>query len=258
MRNKKKKQLLKLSPTLIDGYRYYLDYDFKTLEELESQIRREPVAQTEKMLIGGAYDKFVLNPYFHKQPDPTEIDGFLFDKESAKEAVFTIPAGGSYQVWVDRIIECDGWNIKLLGKVDYVWGSIVADLKTKTGSYQIENFAEALQWAAYCEILGTKAFTYRVASLRIPKKNKDDILYTTSVDDLDLYYDKSIRANLYDYISRFLSFCESRGLIHCLEVGFKGPKDVEAPKKSADAELEEVFKASIAKETNKIEGEVLG
>lgn len=196
---------MKITASTLDSFRLYKEFDFKSLEELEKQIKGEPITVTPEMKLGKAYDKLVCTETF--PPESNEIDGFIFDLDTAKQTRQNFESC-LFQVWASEYLILNGGKHYLIGRADAILFNVIYDLKTRTSPFNLENYQDSLQWQFYCFLFGLKKFVYRLVNLECIS----EIYMTSNVQDLPLYFDNQNETNLYEWIREFVSFCRSRGL----------------------------------------------
>lgn len=204
--------MYRLSPTLLESFRLYCQNDWKSLQDFESQLRREPIVPTPAMRLGTA---------FHAIADGTAelIDGgyryedFLFDQTSADDALLKIPAGGVSEVRCQRVLGTAHGPVTLSGRIDRLVGMTPWEIKTKTEALDPEWYANGLQWLSYGWIVQAPSIIYLLVHL----KERGERWYVEDADTLTLYTPAEAEVTLRTWTDRMLRHATQRGLLSYLE-----------------------------------------
>lgn len=221
---------LRLTPSLLDAYRLYCDFDFKSLPDLEAQIKGEPITPTPAMLLGAAFHKIAEGEADHLLRDHEEsgtsadrgawskdtgfysVDGFLFDAASADDALEPL-AGGVSEVWCSRVLEHVPHSPLLRGRADSIVGATPWEIKTKNEEHDPERHAASLQWQCYLHMLEADECRYLLVRLEEGK----DCWRVRDADPLPLFRYVGIEDHINQWAARMMHFCESRGLLPYLD-----------------------------------------
>lgn len=196
--------MIRLSVSLLESYRLYRSGEWMTTEALEASIRGE-FETTPAMLLGRAFHGALEH---HKD----RWDGYEF---RGMEPEIYLPAGVS-EAKETRVIETDSGLVRLVGKADYLLGTVAYEVKTKEKALDPEHYMASLQWRAYCVLFGCRKVVYRLVQLKASKGGGwwDVVEW----DDLPLYAYPALEDELRAEVSRFAAFLTERGLApHLLE-----------------------------------------
>lgn len=202
---------LRLTPSLLDSFRLYHEAEFVSLADLESRIKGEPMTPTPAMLLGAAFHKIAEGEAIGES-DRYLVDGFLFDRESADDALAPL-TGGISEVWCSRVLDRVMHAPLLRGRVDKIVGATPWELKTKDKEFDPENYATSLQWQCYLHMLEADECRYLLVRL----DDGQDCWRVRSADTLPLFRYHGMGDHLNEWATKLMHFCESRGLLPYLD-----------------------------------------
>lgn len=142
-----------VSPTAIDGYRYYCDSDSMTLDDFMLRLLRlEP--PNELMTIGIDFHRMcedAAQKYLSKgrfTPDESKRKYSFEWKCSAATIMPTVT-----EVPVRRTEKINDWKVTVSGRLDAVSGSTGIDYKTAWKPIDAESYVDAFQWRMYLYLM---------------------------------------------------------------------------------------------------------
>lgn len=204
--------MYRLSPTLLDSFRLYCQTDWKSLQDVEAQLRREPMVPTPAMRLGTAFHA-IADGTAIRLDDGYQYEDFLFDRQTVDAALSHIPAGGVEEVRCQRILETAYGPVTLSGRIDRLVGLTPWEIKTKTERLDPEWYAEGLQWLSYGWIVRAPSVCYLLVEL----KERGDRWTVEDVDTLTLYTPTDVEGTLRTWADRLLRHADQRGLLPYLE-----------------------------------------
>lgn len=196
--------MTKITASNLESFRFYSQYDFITLEELEKRLRgEEDFEETPEMIIGKKYHEFVLRPDF---PNP-DIVGF--DPDTASRSREGLEQA-QFEVWANETMRIGNQEHYVVSRMDALTPGSIIDMKVRTNgkAFKVENYFDSLQWPLYCRIYGVSHFVYRLVRL----EKLSELWVTTEVQDVPLFYDAGKEEVLNHWIQQFVAFCESRNI----------------------------------------------
>lgn len=205
--------MYRLTPSLLDSFRLYHEADFMSLHDLEARIKGEPITPTPAMLLGTAFHKIsegsadVISGYYYS------VDGFMFTKASVDAALLPL-AGGVSEVWCSKVLDHVPHSPLLRGRTDRIVGAIPWEIKTKDSEHNPERHAVSLQWQCYLHMLDANECRYLLVRL----EEGSECWRVRSVDTLPLFRYQGMDDHLNGWATRFMRFCEGRGLLSCLTI----------------------------------------
>lgn len=206
----------RVTPSLLDSFRLFHEADFMSLNDVESRIRREPITPTPAMLLGSAFHK-IAEGAATVEADRYHVDGLLFDRESTDRALAPL-AGGISEVWCSRVLNHVPYTPLLRGRVDRLLGIKPWEIKTKDKEFDPEQQAASLQWQCYLHMLDVEECRYLLVRL----KEGEDCWQVVSADPLPLFRYRGMEDHLNEWATRFIRFCEDRGLLSFLTLKEEG------------------------------------
>ncbi len=207
---------LRLTPSLLESFRYYCNFEFKALSELEAQIKGEPVTVTPAMALGSAFHKVAegeLDWGAGEHDGFYLADGLLFDAETTDEAL-ALRGPGVAEVWCSKPLLTVPHQPLLRGRADWLSGTIPYEIKTKEKDFEPSDYAASLQWQCYLHMLDAEECRYLLVRL---EERVEGAWWVKNADVLPLFRYVNMEEHITGWATRFIHFCESRGLLPYLE-----------------------------------------
>lgn len=156
--------MLRLSVTTIDGYIYWRDHEFKSLDELEADIRRES-KPSQAMLRGRAFHSVIEHPEETLAGDHYAYEDYRFDRYGIDEVLSHIPKDAIAEAKAEREIE----GVMIVGKADALRGLDIYEAKC-TGRINVDTYHESYQWRYYLVLFDGQRVNYVLAKYFESKK----------------------------------------------------------------------------------------
>lgn len=208
--------MYRLTPSLLDEYRYFCDFDFKSLAELEARIKGEPATQTPAMRLGSAFHKVAEGDLDLGVGEPAgfyRVDGLLFDVATTDEAL-ALRGPGVAEVWCSRPLLTVPHAPLLRGRSDWLSGTMPYEIKTKEKDFSPEDYAASLQWQCYLHMLDAEECRYLLVRL---EERVEGAWWVRDADVLPLFRYAGMEEHINQWATRFIHFCESRNLLNYLD-----------------------------------------
>lgn len=212
--------MYRLTPSLLESFRYYCDFDFKSLAELEAQIKGEPVTQTPAMRLGAAFHKVAEGDFDLGAGEHSgfyRADGLLFDVATTDDAL-VLRGPGVAEVWCSKPLLTVPRQPLLRGRSDWLSGTIPHEIKTKEKDFSPEDYSASLQWQCYLHMLDAEECRYLLVRL---EERVEGAWWVREADILPLFRYVGMEEHIHQWATRFMQFCESRGLLPYLEKEIK-------------------------------------
>lgn len=185
-----------VSPTALDGYRYYRDHDQPVEDYVRQILRLEP--PTPAMQIGIEFHQMLedmakaMMDHERPKPDrlkrPNAVYDFVWQGDTVltklpMPSVVEMPARREFNIVVPPavsptpgIVQADKFRVTMSGRLDAVCGLTGVDYKTtRASTINAESYQDALQWRAYLFLLPEMPdFRYDVFRIR-PGKDLNQI-----------------------------------------------------------------------------------
>lgn len=204
--------MFRLSATLLESFRLYREADFISTEEIETRLRGDAMEPTEDMRLGTAFHAIaegIAEPCGDHGDRPAYcFDGFVFDAVSADEALAGY-SGGMSEVKATREIVTPHGPAVLVAKADYLRGNAARELKTRRKAFDVENYADSLQWRVYVAVFGLSRLTYDLVQL----DERGGVFYVADHDTLDLYPYPALLDDVEREARGLVAFAHERGLL---------------------------------------------
>lgn len=213
--------MIRVSTTQLDSFRLVCETDWKPENELIAQIKREPFTPTWQMQGGTAFHSAVEGA--------SADDGFIADGKSYRTwGGFTFEdmtvggaraliGPGQWEVKATKVYDV-GRLVNLVAQVDHIHGLVIQDNKTKWASskpWDVESYADSLQWRAYLDILGASVFRYNLFEFKDP--DGGGYCELRNVSSIRFWPYHGMREDVLVWLRRFVEWCEHKGLISYLE-----------------------------------------
>jgi len=212
--------MLRITPSLLEAFRFYCDFDFKSLAELEAQIKGEPVTVTPAMALGAAFHKVAegdLDLGAGEHAGFYRADGLLFDAASTNEAL-ALRGPGVAEVWCSRQLLTVSHAPLLRGRSDWLSGTIPYEIKTKEKDFDPSDYAVSLQWQCYLHMLDAEECRYLLVRL---EERVEGAWWVREADVLPLFRYVGMEEHINQMATRFMQFCELRNLLNYLDKEIK-------------------------------------
>jgi len=181
--------MLRLSATLLDSYRYYVD-GIKSVDQLAQDVIGD-VTPTPAMQLGRAFHEVFENPNLYMEvydgAGVYHTDYADFDAEAVDKALGDIWQQKPLKEvkTEDLVLQTGMGPIRVVCKADALLGLEGFEIKTRDKTFYPERFFEALQWKAYVIGFGLNKISYRLVQLKLIKGV--DIWTVKDVHTLPLY-----------------------------------------------------------------------
>lgn len=226
-----------VSPTALDGYRYYRDHDQPVEDYVRQILRLEP--PTPAMQMGIEFHqtledagKVMMSGGQWEPPDEKRVYSFQYRIDGGLKlqvpSVVEMPARREFEVAVrppvmatPGIVQADRFRVTMSGRLDAVCGQTGVDYKTTKSTINAEGYHDAFQWRAYLFLLPEMPdFRYEVFRIRPGKElNQIEVVehrsFTmTRYPDLE----RDVLAAVAEYLE-FLQVMERRRWLTITEYG---------------------------------------
>lgn len=208
--------MYRLSASKLDSFRLYKEGDWMDLDTLKADLAgtREP---TDAMFLGRAFHTAVEEGDRYLQIEPGgapvyAVDGYEFDAQALDAAVACVRE--ARPVWEvkadDYVIDTRHGPVRLVCKVDAISGLDVWEVKSREKSFDVSNYADALQWRAYVCAFGAASIRYRLCNVRQLKES--GIWTIWGAQTLALYPYPAIRQDVADAVEELVGFMVAQGM----------------------------------------------
>lgn len=179
--------MLRLSPSIIDAYRYFRDPDcaWMTFENLAKQWMRIEAANV-NMSRGTALHK-ILETRKDTPKHATEMaDGRMFTFTGLEKAWAVVPRLGTPEQKIEIIVR--GHQVAMV--IDHIIGLIGTEYKTvetcsdKKMQEKVERYANSFQWRVYTYAFGLEQMNYNIFACKPLAKAKEADYYQFEVVDV--------------------------------------------------------------------------
>lgn len=204
--------MFRISATLLDGFRLYREADFIETGEIEARIRGDASEPTEDMRLGTAFHAIaegIAEPCGDHGDRPAYcFGGFVFDAESA-DAALSAYCGGVAEVKATLPIATPHGPALLVCKADYLRGNGIRELKTRRKPFDVETYADSLQWRSYLLAFDAARIVYDLVRL----DEADGVFFAAEHDALPLYPYPGMRDDVEREARALVAFAHERGLL---------------------------------------------
>lgn len=213
--------MITVSPSLLENYRLLRDTDWFTFEMFKERVEGV-YAPSEDMDRGTALHAIMESPHHaivnHELDTLSHVVNgvpYVFDAEDVDGLRSYFNRKGMWEVPFINLYRIDGTLVQMRGRLDFIYGRSIIDLKTTDSDIDATKYMDSLQWKCYVDAVGADALTYVVARLvwdadRYRIRDKRAITMRT--------YD-GITNDVEQSIYECLTFMRTTGLIHHREVG---------------------------------------
>lgn len=148
--------MLKITPTLLEGYRYYMK-DIKSRQEFLDSLAKIKMKPTDAMLKGIEFENYIRKCCEAKSGQWMEISS-IFDCRIVSE-IAAIIENGIWQVTCKKELQVEDENYLLYGRCDVIKEDTIYDIKF-TQSYEIGKYYPSIQHLIYMYCTEISKFTY--------------------------------------------------------------------------------------------------
>lgn len=163
---------IKISPTMLDAYRYYCSSDMSLEQYVQRLLGLEPPSHY--MTIGIEFHKIFEDAAreafsnYQWKPDVSKRKyNFAWKYLGAESKMPKIQMPSVVEVPVKRQATIGGWAVTVSGRLDAVCGTTGVDYKTTWRAVDVDSFADAFQWRMYLYLMpDLQDFRYEVFRLK--------------------------------------------------------------------------------------------
>jgi len=209
---------MRVSTTVLESFRLFMDQDFMEEAELLATIRGE-FSPNFPIALGMSYHSII------ETPDKYRLEGgdgylckaaYVDDNNRWQSREITFPAAvidpmlalvdrrGSFELkatkWMDDCL--------VVVKADHVFGTDISELKTTLGQFDAEKYMTSCQWKFEALLLGASRVTYRVARL----SDGRDGIELRAIENLAVYPYPEMENDCRALLRRFVDYCKVRKL----------------------------------------------
>ena len=170
---------MRVSATLLEGYRLYTSTDWKTEADLIDSIKGIFVP-TPAMDLGTAFHAVLETPERCRVAGGYRSGAYAFDDATMAPLFALIDRRGVFEV--KHTIELDGHT--LVAKADQLCGATIQEFKTTLSTFDAEKYTASYQWRVMSLIFQPAVITYHVASLA---DHGNSVVELKSLDSVSLY-----------------------------------------------------------------------
>lgn len=194
---------VRMSPSDLETYRYFLAGDFMSLEDCIAQLRRE-LPPNELMLAGTAFHE-ILEHSGNETLDVAYQDGFEF--RFTLDAEVTLPP--IRELKAEYAMNVAGQDVVLACVTDVLDGKTCYDHKL-AGDFNPEKYVDSLQWRCYLRVFDCDRFTYNVFTRKqkTDKETGQEFWEVTDFNQFTCYRYPGMDADIDRAIHDFLLFAE--------------------------------------------------
>lgn len=202
---------MRISCTLLDSFRLYLDEDWMEEADLLASIARTRPA-THEMALGTCFGQVLADPepyrvsggYRVTSPETGEIFGFGDDVMGP-----ALDAVGPRGVFEAKATTTYGPHT-VVAKADHVVGAELHEFKTTTSSFDIDKYLDAYQWRFLDEIFQPSRITYTVFCLFESAQN--GVIELRGIERFTVYPYPDLHRDCATLVRRFGDYVALRGL----------------------------------------------
>jgi hypothetical protein len=156
-------QVKTISVTQVQSYLTYLSGRITMQQFVDNYLYRNP--PNVKMKAG-------TNFHCEIQGLPYEPDSrVVFDDNDMEEARLKVnKASNIFEYKIRKIYQTPSGPVMLTGVADQLLGNMVCEFKTTYSSFSYDNYAESVQWKAYCDLFDVELVKYQVWQLTEPNE----------------------------------------------------------------------------------------
>ena len=210
--------MLRLSPSLLDSYRYWRSTDFDSPEaesaslgDLLAAIRGDRREPTEAMVRGRAWHAAMESECLDLGSPIVSVteEGHSFDfrAEDLRTVKHQLPAGAMLEL--RGTLELPEVGVRMHLRTDGVHGITIHEHKT-TGRVDVDRYMASAQWRCYLLAFGCRKVVYHIAKLY--KKRPEGTWIMTDYLPVSQYAYPTMRDDILTEAGELADFIEQRGL----------------------------------------------
>lgn len=196
--------MLKISATQLETYRRYM-LDKISLQQLIDSWTK----QTEPSI------KMKTGSIFHAKIQGMEYeeDAMInIDDNDIKHAMTKVDSRSKiFEYKLRTPINTAYGAVMFTGVADHIVGNVVHEFKTTFSAFNYDQYAESMQWRAYCYLFGVEKVKYHVWTLSEPKDN-GDIIRVKDYNSMTMYANSCTQHEFLATLDKAI------GLIHALKL----------------------------------------
>jgi hypothetical protein len=200
---------MRVSATLLEGYRLYTSTDWKTEADLIASIQGVFVP-TPAMDLGTAFHAVLETPERWRVAGGYRSGAYAFDDATMAPLFALIDRRGVFEV--KATLEIDGHT--LVAKADQLCGATIQEFKTTLSTFDAEKYTDSYQWRVMSLIFQPARITYHVASL---DDHGNSVVELKSLDSVSLYPYAGLEQDVRDLLREFVGYVQGKGLSEYLE-----------------------------------------
>lgn len=209
--------MLRLSPSLIDSYRYWRENDHANLDDLIASIKGERKPPTEAMARGTAWHWLMEG-----RGGEVEVDGMItvrvqgFDIRFLGDDVRGVRSQlrATSHVELRGTLELPEIGVRMNLRTDGVAGNTIDEHKT-TGQIDVDRYIRSAQWRAYLLAFGCRRVVYHL--VRVYYRKREGVWKVNEYLPIEQYAYPSMREDLVADAADLAEFIRGRGLAHYRE-----------------------------------------
>lgn len=201
-----------LSPSRIDGYKYFANNEFKEFAEYLAELCGE--VQTPAMTVGKDFHRWIQGKTHRlqwKNPNFLETPRCLYNE---------VPKA--------KYIKVRGHDVRVLGYADGIDGNTIREYKTTSKGIDLEKYMDSFQWRLYLWLFEeVERVVYHVYRYNISKDGMRCAIVAYHTVQLNRYagLDADVQGALSELVA-FLESCEREGYIQVVDDDKRGRKIV--------------------------------
>lgn len=212
---------MRVSTSTIDSYRYLLEHDHASEDELVAQVQGKPFVKKWQMDAGTAWHSVLEDPHTHicyaqsaNEPDEYYRSGeYAFSAQAVDSAVMLI-GPGVWEVKATRLFGTPYGAVNVVAKVDHLNGLIVTENKTKFSQPDARDYDGSVQWRMYCLIHDAQAVQYNLFDFSDPKNGYCEL---RNILSFRFFPYPDLEKDCRRWLNRFLDWAASKNLLGYLE-----------------------------------------
>lgn len=150
--------MIRISVTELELLRYFREHDYITSGEVIRRLRREPEEPKPHMVAGHALHAYLQNAKYGDSLTKFKKDGIKFSIDC--EINMPLPEVREWKT--EYQFSCLGHAVTLVGVLDANSGGHTIYDHKLTKKFNLENYADSLQWRAYLMMFGASKFVYNL------------------------------------------------------------------------------------------------
>lgn len=213
--------MITVSPSLLENYRLLRDTDWFTFEMFKERVEGA-YTPSEEMDRGTALHAIIENPHLaitnHELDTVAHVVNgvpYVFDAEDVDGLRSHFNRKGLWEVPFVNLYRIDGTLVQMRGRLDFIYGRHIIDLKTTDSDIDVTKYTDSLQWKCYIDAVGADSLTYAIARLYW----NDDRYVVRDKRAVTMRKYDGLTAEVEQSIYECLTFMRTTGLIHHREVG---------------------------------------